>query len=61
MKHSLMNCSRFRLALALLLATAVPMCAQDTRWKTYLDAGEQLLKEHRYVEADNDLVLSRFL
>jgi tetratricopeptide (TPR) repeat protein len=37
-----------------MLAMAVPMCAQDTHWKTNVDAGEQLLKEHRYIEADND-------
>jgi hypothetical protein len=53
MKHSLLNCRRFQLTLAGLLAMAMPMSAQDTRWKTYLDAGEQLIKEHSYVEADN--------
>ena len=35
------------LCLAMSLASA-----QDNLWKTNLDAGDQLLKEHRYAEAE---------
>lgn len=42
------------LALAAVLAMAVSVYAQDSDWKAYVDAGEQLFKQHQYAEADKD-------